>query len=114
MPGKDNSAPALNGIGSKRIANGSLLQFALNAYDADRYDTLSFSASGLPTGAQFNQTTKTFSWTPTEDAIGIHTVTFSVSDGDQSDAEQIKIFVLETGSQGSPPSRPSNVRLRMN
>src|SRR5205085_1407418 len=54
-----NRAPVLAAIGNKSGSEGSLLTFAASATDADG-DALTYSASGLPTGATFDPATKTF------------------------------------------------------
>ena len=71
----------LAAIGNKSGNEGSLLTFSVSATDADS-DGLTYSASGLPTGASFDAGTKTFSWTPSFDQAGSYaTVTFTVTDG---------------------------------
>ena len=47
-----NRAPILNAIGSKIVKEGSNLNFGINGSDPDG-DSISYSASGLPTGATF-------------------------------------------------------------
>ncbi len=86
-----NFRPILNGIGSRRVAVGDPVTFTLEAFDRDSDDTLTFSAAGLPSGATFNPATRRFSWTPS--TIGTYHITFTVSDGDQTDSERVTIFV---------------------
>ena len=45
-----NRAPVLAAIGNKTVAENALLTFTVSATDADG-DTLTYSATGLPTGA---------------------------------------------------------------
>ena len=52
-----NRAPVLAAIGNKSVAENALLTFTLSATDADG-DTVTYSATGLPTGATFNATTR--------------------------------------------------------
>jgi PKD repeat protein len=92
-----NHAPVLDPIGNKAGTNNSLLQFTINGSDIDG-DALTFSASGLPSGAAFNATSRTFSWTPTIAQIGIYNVNFSVSDGQLSDSEMIMINITSSGN----------------
>jgi hypothetical protein len=92
-PNPDNHAPVLNAIGDRMVMNNTLLQFAITATDVDG-DTLTYSASPLPTGALFNPATRTFSWTPTFAQIGNYSVNFSVFDGYLSDSEIITIRVV--------------------
>jgi hypothetical protein len=61
-----NVAPVLHPIGSKTVAEGSLLSFTASADDADLpANTLTYSlGAGAPDGATINSTTGLFSWTP--------------------------------------------------
>ncbi|MEQ1791368.1 MAG: tandem-95 repeat protein, partial [Nitrospiraceae bacterium] len=93
-----NQAPVLNAIGNQTVNEGQLLTFIIGGSDADLpANPLTFSASGLPTGATFDAATRTFSWTPTE-AQGpglFNGITFSVSDGLVTTSETISITVGE-------------------
>jgi hypothetical protein len=83
--------PVLDPIGDKAVNEGDKLHFTTSATDAND-DPLTYSASNLPVGANFNPNTRTFSWTPDEAGIfsGIH---FEVSDGTLTDSEDITITV---------------------
>ncbi|NQU12219.1 tandem-95 repeat protein, partial [bacterium] len=94
-----NRAPVLAAIGNKSISEGAALSFTVTATDADG-DSLSYSASGLPSGASFIASTRTFSWTPGYDQAGNYQVALSVSDGSLSDSETITISV---GPVNQPP-----------
>ncbi len=83
-----NHAPVLTPIGDKEICKGKTLSFMVSATDQDG-DSLTYSAFGLPSGATF--TNKRFTWTP--QYTGTYYVTFSVSDGELSDSETVKITV---------------------
>ena len=48
-----NRAPMLNAIGSKNVDEGQLISFTVSAVDADVGDTLTYSATNLPSGASF-------------------------------------------------------------
>jgi len=87
-----NTAPILNPIGDKTINENQTLQFTISATDAEN-DTLTYSASGLPSGATFNVLTQTFTWTPDFTQNGTYQVNFSVSDGSLMDSELITITV---------------------
>jgi len=88
-----NNSPVLASIGNKSVAENAALSFTVSATDADG-DTLTYSTSALPTGAAFNTSTKTFSWTPTTSQSGNYNVTFTVSDGKAgTDSEAIAISV---------------------
>jgi probable HAF family extracellular repeat protein len=93
-----NTAPVLPAIGSKSVNEGSSLSFTLSAAtDSDvPANTLTYSATGLPTGATFNTSTRAFSWTPTEaQGPGTYSVTFKVSDGTATTQQVVAITVNE-------------------
>jgi hypothetical protein len=73
-----NRAPAFATIGAKSVNEGAVLTFAVTATDQDN-DTVTITASNLPTGATFAN--GTFTWTPGFDQSGSFTVSFSASDG---------------------------------
>ena len=88
--GNVNQAPELEAIGNQSVDENSLLSFTVSATDPDE-DELTYSATGLPTGATFSG--QVFSWKPTYDQKGSYTVTFTVSDGTLTDSETIGIAV---------------------
>ena len=91
---KVNRAPVLNPIGDKSVDEGQTVTFSISASDLDDDDPLTYSASNLPGGANFNPATKTFSWTPSYDQVGTYpNVHFEVSDGHLTDSEDIMITV---------------------
>ncbi|MBN1227324.1 MAG: putative Ig domain-containing protein, partial [Deltaproteobacteria bacterium] len=96
-----NRSPVLGLIGNKSVAEGQPLQFTISASDPDD-DSLTYSASGFPSNASFNPSTKTFSWTPNytqgSDSGQAYQVTFKVQDNGApslSDEETITITVNE-------------------
>ena len=72
-PPLPNSAPVLAAIGNKTVNENSAISFVVSATDTNN-DILTYSVSGLPSGAVFNSSTKTFSWTPSYTQSGIYTV----------------------------------------
>ena len=89
-----NNPPVLDPIGNRTVLEGALLSFAVSATDADG-DSLTFSASTLPVGAEFNAANRNFSWVPGMDQAGVYSVSFEVSDGQASDSETISITVVD-------------------
>lgn len=85
-----NRDPLLAPIGNKVVNEGQTLSFTVSATDPDG-DILSYSISGLPSDAVFNQ--NTFTWTPSYNQAGSYNVTFTVSDGSASDFETVVITV---------------------
>jgi hypothetical protein len=103
--GPTNNDPVLNSIGPKSVEEGQLLEFTISATDPDTGDTLTYSASSLPTGATFNPGTQTFSWTPNVGDAGTYpNVRFTVDDNGTpqgSDFEDITITVTAAGGGGA-------------
>lgn len=89
-----NYPPVLAPIGDKQAAAGALVEFTVEATDLNG-DPLTYSATGLPDGATFSTADRLFSWTPAANQVGPHTVTFSVSDGAESDSEAVSILVAD-------------------
>ena len=88
-----NRAPVLAAIGDRSVDEAATLSFTVSATDEDG-DTLTYSASGLPTGATFDAGTRTFSWTPGYDDAGAYTgVVFYVTDGEETQTETITVSV---------------------
>ncbi len=87
-----NRAPVLAPVGNKTITTESSLTFTIHATDPEG-NTLTYSASDLPSNATFDAETGSFAWTPTDSQVGTCTVTFRVTDGSLSDAESVLITV---------------------
>ncbi len=91
-----NRAPVLNSIGDQTVTKTTTLQFVVSATDPDG-GPLTYSAINLPTGAKFNSNTRTFTWKPKNNQVGIYPgVEFIVTDDGvpiESDSETITITV---------------------
>ncbi|HLE96807.1 MAG TPA: S8 family serine peptidase, partial [Candidatus Thermoplasmatota archaeon] len=87
-----NVAPILDGIGPKAGRTGDRLEFLVTATDAD-VEPVTLAATGLPTGAEFDPDTGTFSWTPTWAQAGSFPVSFTASDGVETDSETIDVLI---------------------
>lgn len=99
-----NHAPVLAAIGNKSVNEGQTLTFTVSATDSDG-DSLTYSASSLPSGSSF--VGQTFTWVPTYDQAGSYSVTFTVSDGQSTDSEQITIAVANVAvDQAAPAADP--------
>lgn len=86
-----NSPPILASIGNKTTNENVDLIFSISATDSDG-DTVSYSVTGLPTGAQFAN--QAFTWTPTYTQAGDnYQVTFIANDGTAQTSETISITV---------------------
>ena len=93
-----NHAPVLNAIGYKSVNEGELLAFTISATDING-DTLTYSATNLPSSAIFDLATGAFSWTPAYDEAGTYSdIIFTVSDSALLDSETITITVNNTSA----------------
>jgi hypothetical protein len=107
-----NRPPVLESIRNRIWNEGELLTIVLSASDPDRpvLNTLTYEATGLgggplPAGANFDPTTRTFSWRPTEVQGGTgetFTAVFTVRDDgtpSKSASETVSITVNEVNEQ---------------
>src|SRR4051794_38264436 len=104
--------PVLDPIGDKSTVEGQNLSFAVSASDPNLGDTLTYGASSLPPGANFDTATHTFSWTPATGQAGSYPgVRFTVSDGPHIDAEDVTMTVgtPPPASTPTPPAPPGVV-----
>ncbi len=92
-------APVFDSIGNKTISENETLTVQLSASDLDG-DKLTYSAQNLPSGAVFNNSV--FQWTPQTGQAGIYNVTFTVSDGNLQDSQNLTITVTQGNTP--PPS----------
>ena len=90
-----NEAPVLDAVGTQSIAENSQLVFVVSANDVNG-DSLSYSASGLPTGAVFDTQQQRFSWIPDYTQSGNFTAQITVTDGLLNDTEIIDIVVTNS------------------
>ncbi len=95
-----DQAPVLAAIGNKSVSENVALSFSLSATDPDG-DPLTFSSTALPSGASL--TGGVFRWTPAYSQAGSYQVTFTVSDGQLTDAETITITVADV-TDITPPA----------
>jgi hypothetical protein len=92
-----NAPPTLIAIGSKIVSEGNDLSFTVSGNDSDLpSNLLTYSATGLPVGATFDESTRSFNWTPGEtQGNGSYDITFLISDGRLQDSEVVTITVNE-------------------
>lgn len=94
-----NQNPALNSIDNKTGNENSLLEFIVSGSDPDN-DSLTFSASGLPSGASFSTLTRTFSWKPSFSQSGTYQVTFKADDSKGGSATKTITITITDVNQG--------------
>ena len=97
---------SINNIGNKSVKEGEELSFTVEGDDPDEEDkgNLSFSASGLPSGANFSGSSGRFSWIPRDDQQGTYQVTFTVQDSQGGRAETTVSITVE--DVPPPPEQP--------
>lgn len=96
--GNVNRPPVLDPIGRRAVYNGGDFEFVVTATDPER-NSLTYGATGLPSGAVFSPSTQTFTWSPTGLSVGSsYTVRFTVTDNgspQESDYEDVVFTVIE-------------------
>jgi hypothetical protein len=76
---KTNRAPSLTPISSQNGVEGTPISITLSAIDPDG-DSITYSATGLPSGASIGASSGKFTWTPTYTQAGTYQVTFAAID----------------------------------
>ena len=100
-----NDAPTVAvAIVDQAATQGAPFSFTLPAgtfADVDAGDTLTFSATGVPTWLTFNAATRTFSGTPGAANVGIVNISVTATDG--AGASVSDAFAINVASGGTPP-----------
>ncbi len=96
----DNIAPAFLAIPDKTAYQFETVQFSVNARDSYD-DVLTYSVTGLPSGARFDNATRTFTWIPEQ--VGRFDINFTVSDSCLEDRKTVVVTVN--------PMRPVDIGL---
>lgn len=107
QPG-DNLPPTLDALTDRQGQSGEAMQFRLTGRDPEN-GALTFGSTGLPSGATLNASNGLFDWTPQESDIGIHPVTFSVSDPHGASASESMYLVVSGPGDAPPPPGPCNL-----
>ncbi len=89
------AGPVFDPIEDQNLQVGQTVQFTVNATDPEN-DSVDYAVSGLPDGATFDPTTKTFSWTPSSSQVGSYTVRFEATDGQLTGSKDVVITVEAT------------------
>ncbi len=92
-----NLAPTWNQIPTQYAIAGQTIQFTVLATDPEG-QALTYSAQNLPSGANFNPTSRFFSWTPSLYQNGTFNPTFTASDGVNSAVMSVLISVSVNNS----------------
>lgn len=87
-----NRAPVFDSLPGRALLVGEPFQTTVPAHDPDG-QTLTFSAVGLPAGAQLNEATGVLSWTPRGVQIGEHHVLLLATDGELAERAELRLVV---------------------
>ena len=90
-----NLAPEFSNLTDEEIAEGGMLRIPVQATDPDE-DTVTFTATGLPEGATFEE--GEIVWSPGFDQAGIYRISLTASDGSISTEGEITITVEEANA----------------
>jgi len=88
-----NNLPVLQTITAQNAYEGSTINLALSATDADS-DPITYGCLNLPTGATLNAASGAFSWTPSYTQSGVYNLQFAASDGMGESVKTGKITVI--------------------
>jgi hypothetical protein len=89
----NNRAPILTAVGSKAVKEGEPITIKLEGLDPDN-DGITYAASPIPTGAEMDQNSGIFTWTPNYTQSRDYIIRFSVSDGLFEDYEDVPVTVI--------------------
>jgi len=108
-----NSAPVIQVPQAQDVAAMQLLIFEIKGSDPDTKQTLTFTASGMPSLASLNKTSPTtaqFRWIPTPDQKGPYRVTFKVTDNGSPSKSDSGSVIITIRKNGAPTiTIPSNI-----
>ncbi len=89
-----NDAPVISSTPITTATEDSIYNYTLSATDVDKGDTLTYSAKTLPSWLSLNAATGLVSGTPSNDDVGTHTVSLTVTDSaKESDSQMFSITV---------------------
>jgi hypothetical protein len=92
-----NNPPLFEDIPAQEIFEGEILNFTVSASDLDG-DSLTYMASVLPEGAEFDPAGATLTWLTDHSDAGIYTITFTATDDGNpvmSSEIQVEITVID-------------------
>ncbi|MCW8832005.1 MAG: putative Ig domain-containing protein [Colwellia sp.] len=103
-----NTAPVISSTAVNTVEAGSEYSYTLASSDADG-DTLTLSASSLPSWLSFDSATGVLSGTPAEADEGDHAITLTVSDGTDEVTQSFSIGVTVPVAANNAPTITSDV-----
>ncbi len=88
-----NRSPVINPIEDKTANENSALAFSITGSDEDTDNELKYSLSDIPDGAEFDEKSGSFSWTPGFEQAGDYNITATLDDGESQVTTNFKITV---------------------
>lgn len=85
-----------------RVRPGTTIRFPVLATDQDG-DTIRYATKALPAGALFDSVNQSFSWTPQEADVGLHSVIFTATDGSRGDSMLVQLAVVNKPETSDQP-----------
>jgi len=111
-PSGADQAPTVTAPASESGTEGTLLTFTVTASDADGQAITSLTAAPLPTGATFTanaeNTSGTFSWTPSAGQAGSYDVTFTAANALSGSATTHIAITAQPVDQAPVVTAPAN------
>jgi hypothetical protein len=95
-----NNCPTITAPATQTVNEGGALSFNVTTSDPDG-DTVTVSASGVPSGANFNTSTGAFTWTPGSTQSGTYTVTFTANDNHGCTQTATTVITVTEGTAGN-------------
>ena len=105
----NNTPPTISTPGSQQNREGDTVSLQVQGSDADG-DSLSYSATGLPSGLSMSSTSGLISGTLASGSAGSYTVTLSVSDG-QASASASFNWTVQNNDTGSEVTLERRIRV---
>lgn len=96
-----NSTPVVDSTPPLTVQTKALYSYTVSASDVDTDDSLTFSATELPSWLSFDAATGILSGTPSSSDVGDHAVTITVSDTEDEASQSFTISVAVATSGGS-------------
>jgi acid phosphatase len=93
--------PTLSVPGNQTIIARTWINFTVMAASLNTGGVVTLSATGLPAGASFNQTTGVFSWEPSSSQTGSYTIVFTATDSSYPSAPTSKPMAIQV-NQAAP------------
>jgi hypothetical protein len=93
--------PTLTVPRNQTIIASTWINFTITAASLNTGGTITLSATGLPAGASFNQTTGIFSWKPSTSQTGSYTIVFTAMDSSNPSTPTSKPMEIQV-NQAAP------------